>query len=81
MIIASQANQACALLSEDESEAMSLLSKVSYEKSEVVVHSDSDLVPRRERDRAPVNFLVDKTQGAPMASICLNDFHGYYYSY
>ena len=72
VIIAVQANQAVKLISEDEAHASELLNKIPYERSEVVVHSDIKLIPAADKNRAPVNFLIDKQQDKPMASIWLN---------
>jgi predicted NAD/FAD-binding protein len=74
-IIAVQANQAVNLISEDEAHATELLNKVPYERSEVVVHSDIKLIPNADKNRAPVNFLVDKEEDKPMASIWLNKIY------
>ena len=63
------------MISEDESAAKKLLSKIPYERSEVVVHGDTNLIPNAEQDRAPVNFLVDNKQDKPMASIWLNKIY------
>jgi len=75
VVIAVQANQAIKLISEDESNACMLLNKIPYERSEVVVHGDTGLIPEAEKDKAPVNFLVDKTRDKPMASIWLNEIY------
>ena len=75
VIIAVQANQAIQLISEDENNASELLNKIPYERSEVVVHSDINLIPGSDKDRAPVNFLVDKQLDKPMASIWLNKIY------
>jgi len=75
VIIAVQANQAIKLISEDEKNAIELLKKIPYERSEVVVHGDINLIPSADKDRAPVNFLVDKKQDKPMASIWLNKIY------
>jgi predicted NAD/FAD-binding protein len=75
VIIAVQANQAVKLISEDEAHASELLNKIPYERSEVVVHSDIKLIPAADKNRAPVNFLIDKQQDKPMASIWLNKIY------
>ena len=75
VIIAVQANQALKLISDDEQHASQLLNKIPYERSEVVVHSDAKLIPNADKDRAPVNFLVDKQLDKPMASIWLNKIY------
>jgi len=75
VIIAVQANQAAKLITDDESNALALLNKIPYERSEVVVHGDINLIPNAGKDRAPVNFLLDKKQDKPMASIWLNKIY------
>ncbi|UZE95353.1 FAD-dependent oxidoreductase [Alkalimarinus alittae] len=75
VVIAVQANQAVKMISGDESAAKKLLSKVPYERSEVVVHGDTALIPNKDSDRAPVNFLLDQKQSKPMASIWLNKIY------
>lgn len=75
VIIAVQANQAIKLLSEDEKNASELLNKIPYERSELVVHGDIRLIPAADKDRAPVNFLVDQQQDKPMSSIWLNKIY------
>ncbi|MFD2229531.1 FAD-dependent oxidoreductase [Alkalimarinus sediminis] len=75
VVVAVQANQAVKMISKDETEAKKLLSKIPYERSEVVVHGDIDLIPKAEDDRAPVNFLLEQKQNKPMASIWLNKIY------
>ncbi len=75
VILASQANQAVSLLPDDEAEARGHLSKVRYERSEVVVHGDTRVVPPEKHNKAAVNFLVDPAQDKPMASIWLNKIY------
>jgi len=43
VVIAVQANQAVKMIAKDEAAANKLLSKIPYERSEVVVHGDVDL--------------------------------------
>ncbi len=75
VVIAVQANQAVKMIAKDEATANKLLSTIPYERSEVVVHGDVDLIPNAVQDRAPVNFLLDKKQDKPMASIWLNEIY------
>ena len=72
VVIAVQANQAVKMIAKDEVAAQKLLNKIPYERSEVVVHGDIGLIPHKQQDRAPVNFLLDSDQDKPMASIWLN---------
>lgn len=74
-VIAVQANQAIKLIADDEQKASELLTTIPYERSEVVVHGDERLIPNAGKDRAPVNFLIDKHNGSPMASIWLNTIY------
>ncbi len=72
VVLATQGNQALALL-DDASEAETrALSRFAYEPSEVIVHTDASLMPNRRRDWSPVNFFVAPEASRPMASIWLN---------
>lgn len=71
VIVATQANQAGALVGGTDTEAATWLQQVPYEASEVVVHGDADLIPRSAR-HAPVHFRVDPAASGPMANIRLN---------
>ena len=75
VIVAAQANQAAGLVATGEAEAADLLRRIRYERSEVVVHGDTALMPSQRRDWAPVNFFVDPGKTAPMANIWLNQIY------
>jgi predicted NAD/FAD-binding protein len=49
-----------------------ILGRFHYESSEIVVHSDTRLMPSQRRDWAPVNFMVSADHDKPMASIWMN---------
>ena len=73
VILATQGNQALRLLgSAAEPGEARALARFDYEPSEVVVHTDSRLMPARRRDWSPVNFFLDPAGDRPMASIWLN---------
>ncbi|GAA3970348.1 FAD-dependent oxidoreductase [Allohahella marinimesophila] len=75
VVIASQANQARELVAHEEAEASALLSKIDYQASELVVHSDPKFAPARGRSTAPLQFLLDPLADKPMASIQLNHLY------
>lgn len=72
VLLAAQANQAATMAETPDPEAATLLRRIHYERSEVVVHGDTRLMPEQRRDWAPVNFFVDPAAPAPMANIWLN---------
>jgi len=49
-----------------------VLQKFRYEKSTVVVHKDSLLMPPEKENWSALNLLVDETQDKPMATIWMN---------
>lgn len=72
VVLAVQANQAAAMLDGGDAALPALLRRVPYESSEVVVHSDTRLIPDGGNGAQPVSYVVDPQQTRPMASICLN---------
>ena len=72
VVLATQGNQALRLLNDASEDETRALSRFSYEPSEVIVHTDASLMPRRRRDWSPVNFFIQPEAPRPMASIWLN---------
>ncbi|MEL7313029.1 MAG: FAD-dependent oxidoreductase, partial [Pseudomonadota bacterium] len=73
VVMASQANQSAALLSETACDEHRILEKFRYEPSQVIVHNDANLAPKGgPTNWAPVNFLMSETTPTPMATIWLN---------
>lgn len=71
VVIATQANQALRFLA-PSAEEEAFLRAFSYERSEVVMHSDPRLMPKRRSDWGPVNFMVSAGHPRPMATIWTN---------
>ena len=75
VVIATQANQARALLPEVMHAERALLSQFDYQQSRLVIHRDERLMPERRRDWSPVNYLLSPDQPMPMASIWMNSIY------
>lgn len=71
VVIATQANQALRFLSPSPEEE-AFLRAFNYEESEVVMHRDPRLMPKRRSDWGPVNFMVSTGRSRPMATIWTN---------
>lgn len=72
VVVATQANQAAAMLDggcRDEREA---LERFSYDSSEVIVHTDPRLAPADRRHWASVNLIQAPEHDKPMATIWMN---------
>ncbi len=73
VVVAAQANQASGLLENAAPEELDALRSFTYEPSRVIVHTDPGLAPLGGQSRwAPVNFLLEKVNAAPMATIWMN---------
>ncbi len=75
VVLAVQANQVANILGDEEEESVACLKAISYERSEVLVHSDTSLAPGYGRNSPPVLFELDDNHDKPMASICLNQLY------
>lgn len=71
VVIATQANHALNFLTPSPQER-AFLSAFSYERSEVLMHRDPRLMPKRRSDWGPVNFMVSAGHARPMATIWTN---------
>lgn len=71
-VVATQANHARAFVADPTPGEERFLSAFRYEQSEVVMHRDPSVMPRRRADWAPVNFVVDPAAERPMATIWTN---------
>lgn len=71
-VIATQANHARSFVADPTPGEERFLSAFRYEASEVVMHRDPSVMPRRRADWAPVNFVVDPAAEHPMATIWTN---------
>lgn len=73
VVLATQANQSAGLLNDALSEERDVLSAFNYEPSRVICHRDTRLAPPGGPPQwAPVNFLLNDRQAAPMATIWMN---------
>ena len=72
VVVATQANQAAAMLDGAYRREKDALERFAYESSEVVVHSDERLAPRDRRHWAPVNLITSAAHDKPMATIWMN---------
>lgn len=73
VVLATQANQSARILGEVSCGEHEVLNAFTYEKSQVIVHRDSQLAPPGGETRwAPVNFLLTDPEATPMATIWMN---------
>jgi predicted NAD/FAD-binding protein len=72
VVVATQANQAAAMLDGAYRREQEALARFAYESSTVVVHTDDRLAPRDRRHWAPVNLIVSDSHDKPMATIWMN---------
>lgn len=72
VIMATQANQSLRIIDDLSMEEADTLKRFRYQPSEVIVHTDDSLMPRRRRDWSPVNFEMQAGAPRPMATIWLN---------
>ncbi len=72
VVVATQANQAAAMLDAAYRREKESLERFAYESSEVVVHTDERLAPRDRAHWAPVNLITSRAHDKPMATIWMN---------
>ncbi|TGK08300.1 NAD/FAD-binding protein [Leptospira selangorensis] len=72
VVVAAPANQAISILPDEYSKEKALLSKLKYEGSEVVVHSDEKFMPKQKRHWAPMCFSLSQDSSTATATILLN---------
>ena len=72
VILATQANQALALLPDATAEERAVLAGFRYRALEVVMHRDSALMPARRSDWSPVNACVSAAFERPESTIWIN---------
>ncbi len=72
VVVATQANQAAAMLDAGYRRERDALARFGYETSEVIVHTDARLAPRDRAHWAPVNLITSDAHDKPMATIWLN---------
>lgn len=72
VVVATQANHAKRFLRESSPEEAAFLDAFRYEGSDIVMHTDPAVMPRRRSDWGPVNFVVSPDFPRPMATIWTN---------
>jgi uncharacterized protein len=72
VVVATQANQAAAMLDAGYRRERDALARFAYESSEVAVHTDARLAPTERRHWAPVNLIQSPEHDKPMATIWMN---------
>ena len=63
VIFACHSNQALAMLDDPTTDETNLLSSLTYQPNEVVLHTDTALLPKRHRAWASWNYWLEGTQG------------------
>lgn len=72
VLLATQANQALALLEDASADERRVLGGFTYRPIEVVMHRDERLLPRRRSHWSAVNLLVEPGQAQPQSTIWVN---------
>jgi predicted NAD/FAD-binding protein len=72
VVLATQANQALALLDDATAAERAVLAAFSYRPVEVVMHRDARLLPARPSQWSAVNLLVTPGQAQPQSTIWVN---------
>lgn len=72
VVLATQANQALRLLASATEAEREVLSAFRYERVEVVMHTDTTLLPPRRAAWAPVNVVVAAGADRPTSTIWMN---------
>lgn len=72
VVLATQANQALALLDDASAGERRMLAGFTYRPIEVVMHRDEGLMPARRRDWSAVNLLVTPDGAQPQSTIWVN---------
>lgn len=72
VVVASQANQALAMLADAGEAERRVLGAFRYDPVEVLMHSDAALMPPRRRDWSSVNLWIHEGQQGPESTIWLN---------
>lgn len=72
VVIATQPQHAGPMISAENPELATHLSKIIFAKSRMVVHRDHNIYPAAWQDLSPVCYSINKEQQRPMATVCLN---------
>lgn len=75
IVIASQSNHVANLFPQVSNEERAILEGFQYEDVEVVVHSDTRLMPPDQSDWAAFNFVTANDYSESMCTVWMNQFH------
>ncbi|WP_046004489.1 NAD(P)/FAD-dependent oxidoreductase [Pseudoalteromonas rubra] len=67
VVLACHSDQALNLLGDASAEEISVLSAIPYAKNRVILHTDTDLLPKRRLAWAAWNYLLDNNESRPAA--------------
>ncbi|MCO7187837.1 MULTISPECIES: FAD-dependent oxidoreductase [unclassified Pseudoalteromonas] len=67
VVLACHSDQALNLLGDASAEESSVLSAIPYSKNSVILHTDTDLLPKRRLAWAAWNYLLDNNESRPAA--------------
>ena len=76
VIIATQANTALSLLSDACRHEREILQSIGYDDVPVVVHTDTQLMPKRRSKWSTFNMLIEPTFASASCTVWLNRFYG-----
>lgn len=72
VVVATHANEALAMLEDPSAEERSLLAAFRYTKNRAVLHTDSELMPKRRQLWASWNYVGDNPRGGCAVSYWMN---------
>jgi predicted NAD/FAD-binding protein len=75
LIVATQADQALALLSKPSEAECKMLSAFSYDDVPILVHQDPALMPVNTKDWAHINLIIAQDRRAAMCCVWMNRFN------
>jgi predicted NAD/FAD-binding protein len=78
VVLACHSDQALAMLGDASSHETAILGAMAYQDNDVILHSDSTLMPKRRRAWASWNFLAGSSADdqPPLVSYCMNILQG-----
>ena len=78
VVLACHSNQALAMLSEPSADEQRILGTMAYQANDVILHTDTNLLPKRGRAWASWNFLAGSSADdqPPLVSYCMNILQG-----
>ena len=78
VVLACHSDQALAMLRDPSTEEQEILGAMAYQENDVILHSDTRLMPKRQRAWASWNFLAGSSADdqPPLVSYCMNILQG-----